>query len=111
MDTVDMDTCLRLVADEHRRRLIQQLRQEANGRMAVDELVTQLRREEFVPDRERPPDRGELAIKLYHNHLPKLANHGVVEYDAEAGTVRYRSDEQLEAVLDALPEDAPRVDS
>lgn len=31
--------------------------------------------------------RGEVAASLLHNHLPKLAAHGVVEYDARSGDV------------------------
>lgn len=48
-------------------------------------------------------ERDQLAVKLVHSHLPKLAEYGVIEYDPRSGTVRYRPDEQVETVLDALP--------
>jgi len=45
--------------------------------------------------------RRELSIQLRHTHLPKLASHGVVDYNQEAETVSYQPDEQVEVVLDA----------
>lgn len=50
-------------------------------------------------------DREQLAIQLYHTHLPRLADHGVVEFDPENQAVRYQPDEQLETVLDSLPDE------
>lgn len=35
-----------------------------------------------------PPPRKELWIALYHTHLPRLADAGVLEYDDRRGTVR-----------------------
>ncbi|WP_455429092.1 DUF7344 domain-containing protein [Haloarcula regularis] len=40
---------------------------------------------------------------MIHNHLPKLDEHGIIQYDQESNIVRYQSDEQIETVLDALP--------
>lgn len=100
------DACLQLVADRRRRRVIQHLRREADGTTSIDELVDQLYRRSAT-DTDRRVDREQFTIQLYHAHLPTLAEHGVVEYDPDRGTVQYRSDEQTEAVLDSLPDEAP----
>lgn len=39
------------------------------------------------------------VTSLDHVHLPRLAEAGVVDYDREAGTVRYRGNRRLESVL------------
>ncbi|WP_379689371.1 DUF7344 domain-containing protein [Halomicroarcula sp. GCM10025817] len=52
---------------------------------------------------EERTDRDQLSIQLIHNHLPKLDEHGIIQYDQESNIVRYQSDEQIETVLDALP--------
>lgn len=46
--------------------------------------------------------RREVHIALVHNHLPRLADHGVVEYDARNGDV-VRSDrfEDLRPAIEA----------
>ncbi|WP_331235236.1 DUF7344 domain-containing protein [Natronorarus salvus] len=103
MSATDLDVCLELVADRRRRNLIHQLRHNGNGLTTIDTLVDRLDRGEQGVSKDRPPNREELAIQVYHTHLPKLADHGVVEYDPERGTVQYLSDERLEAVVDSLP--------
>jgi len=103
MPPIGLDACLNLVADRRRRRLIQQLRHNGNGETTIDDLVDRLNGVEQAPTEDQPPDREELAIQVRHAHLPKLADHGVIEYDSERGTVQYQPDEQVEAVLDSLP--------
>jgi hypothetical protein len=60
-----------------------------------------------------PVDRKRIAIRLFHVHLPKLMAHGIVEYDSNDGTVRYRPGDRIEEVLDALsaPLPEPTVNS
>jgi hypothetical protein len=103
MNSDHLDTYLQLVADRNRRILLQKLRLEANGKVHIDDLVDQLQGE--GPANNLRSDREQLAIRLYHAHLPKLAEHGVVEYDLEDGTIKYQSDEELEAILDSLPDE------
>ena len=103
MDGDRLDTYLRLVADRNRRMLLQELRIEANGKVRIDDLVDQLQEDRRAND--LYSDREQFAIRLYHAHLPKLAEHGVVEYDLEDETIKYQPDEQLEAVLDSLPDE------
>jgi DNA-binding transcriptional ArsR family regulator len=108
MSATDLDSCLELVADRRRRNLIHQLRQNGNEQTTIDTLVDRLNRGERAAGKDRPPNREGLAIQVYHTHLPKLADHGVIEYDPERGTVQYLSDERLEAVVDSLPREMPR---
>ena len=99
----DLDRCLQLLADQHRRRIIYYLRHEATGPTTFDDLVEQI--SSRASDSKNGPPRGreELAIQLRHTHLPKLADHGVVEFEHTTGAVRYHPDEQVETVLDSLP--------
>lgn len=109
MPTVDLDSCLMLVADRRRRSLIQQLRHNSNGKIAIDDLVTQLHHEGTAPSHGETISREHLITQLYHNHLPKLADHEIVEYDSKTGIVRYQPNEQIEVILDALSERVPQT--
>jgi hypothetical protein len=39
-------------------------------------------------DDARPSERTRLEVALYHWHLPKMADLGVIEYDPESGRIR-----------------------
>jgi hypothetical protein len=98
-----LDACLRLVADPHRRRVIHYLRHEATGVTTIEDLADQIHRRAPDAKDDPPRDREALAIQLQHTHLPKLADHGVVEFEHTTGAVRYHPDAQVETVLDSLP--------
>lgn len=101
-----LDTVLGLVADRDRRQAIQHLRHEADGDTSVDDLVDAVADgRSDGNDQTTHPER--LAIQLYHTHLPKLAEYGVVEFDPGRRAVRYRADEQVERVLDSLSDELP----
>lgn len=103
MTTDSLDACLHLVADRHRRHVIRHLRRDATGTTGFETLVDRVheraRESTDIPVR----DREELAAELHHVHLPKLAAHGVVDFDHGSGAVSYQPDEQVETVLDSLP--------
>jgi hypothetical protein len=105
MTNRNLDACLRLVADRHRRRVIQHLRQQADRATTLDDLVDQMHGRASDAKDGPPQDREALAIQLHHTHLPQLADHGVVEFEHTTGAVRYQPDEQVETVLDSLPEE------
>lgn len=96
----DLDAWLELVASQRRRRIIRQLRNGTDGETTVDDLVDRLH--EPGSGNGHRPARRELEIELHHHHLPKLDDHGVVDYDRDTGSVRYRPDDGLEAVVDSL---------
>lgn len=108
MSATSLDACLKLIAERRRRRIIDLLRNNGKGRTTIDELVTNLNGGGRTTSTERPPDGEALASQVYHTHVPKLADFGVVDYDHERGTVQYLPHEQLEAVLDSLPEGVPQ---
>jgi hypothetical protein len=44
----------------------------------------------------------QAQITLVHTHLPKLADHEVIDYDKRSETVRYRDGEHLEQLLEVV---------
>lgn len=104
-----LDACLELVADRRRRMLIRWLHHEVDGETTVDHLVDRLHEGGSHSGGARPPVRDELAVRLAHVHLPKLAEYGVVEFCPEERTVQYRPDELVQTVLDSLPGDVRRA--
>ncbi len=105
MNSDSLDSSLILVANQRRRRLINHLRHNGNEEVRIDHLVDQLHQAEPASADDREKSRDQLAIQLNHVHLPKLADHGVIDHDHERGTIEYQPDEQIEAVLDGLPEE------
>lgn len=91
--TLSTDTVLALLADRRRRRVLDYLRDHGAGSASLEELVSHLAGDDGSPARER------LGLSLRHVHLPKLAEAGVLDYDREAGRVRYRPEERVERVL------------
>lgn len=100
------DSCLQLVADRHRRRIIYYLRSETSGTTTFEELVDWLYSSDADSENDSLRDREQVAIRLHHTHLPELADSGVVEFDYRTGILRYHPDEQVERVLDSLLREA-----
>lgn len=100
-----LDADLRLVADRHRRQVIEHLRRDDDGRTTFEALVDHLHERGPHGTGDHVLDREQLSIRLQHTLLPTLSDHGVVEFDHRSGAVRYHPDEEVEALLDALPRD------
>jgi hypothetical protein len=85
-----------LLADTDRQYVLMELL-ETDGRVTVGILADQLaaRRRNHADELER--DRAEL--RLVHDHLPRLADHGVIEYDRERGIVVLADAAALEPYL------------
>lgn len=98
-----LDAALSLVADRQRRRVIRRLRTDSDGETTFEELVDDLHDADATESLPADTDREGLEIRLIHSHLPKLADHGLIEHRRDEGVIRYRPDERVEAVLDALP--------
>ena len=94
---VPIDIALELLADPQRRTLLDELIDRKADAIRLDELV-----EHVAPENPPPTASGtsigadQLLLETHHTHLPKLEDAGLVEYDAQTGTVRYRPDEHVE---------------
>ena len=106
MTPTDLDTRLQLVSDRQRRCILQHVRDKPTEPVPFDELVDAVSRA-MAADDATTPDAERIAIQLSHNHLPKFAEHGVIDYDRDDRTVRYRPDERLESLLDSVPDETP----
>ena len=60
-----------------------------NRRGTIDELSKRLTlwEAETTNDDVSKGDRERIAISLVHNHLPRLADHNIIEYDQRSGDI------------------------
>lgn len=82
------DEELRILSRSRRRHAIAYL-EAADGAVTTEKLATELA---ALSANKRPADvtgdeRRRVLIELHHNHLPRLHDHGLVEYDPGGGTV------------------------
>lgn len=63
---------------------------ESGARCTVDELATEIAASQFGVEQSnvRPETRRRVATALYHHHLPRLAEYGVVTFDPDGRVVR-----------------------
>ena len=96
---MNLDALFEALADAQRRRILAYLDATDDDVAAYSDLI------EHVADDsagESTTDRDRIAVSLHHNHLPKLADVGVVEYDARSETVRYRGGPAVSEWLDLV---------
>ena len=78
---MDFETAFDVLSNEHRRAVVEIL--DESGRLTRRELTTRLLARDVGPDDPDRSSRRRLRIALHHNHLPHLADAGVVTYDDE----------------------------
>lgn len=99
--SIDVDAVHELLADSRRRRLVKHLRE--NRRATLEECVLTAAAANGNEPLDETQDR--VRVSLVHNHLPRLEDHGVIEYDRENGDVTATpAIAELEPVLDRLDE-------
>ncbi|UPV73038.1 hypothetical protein M0R89_10800 [Halorussus limi] len=84
---VDLDDLFEVLADGQRRQLLAYLDSTDDDVAAFSELVDHVAEESGAVSND---DDERVAVNLHHNHLPKLEDANVVEYDPRSETVRYR---------------------
>lgn len=88
-----LDDHSEIVSNVHRRRLLLDLLHE-NPRIVRTDLTDV-----------REPDEKERAVLMYHLHLPKLEDHGYIEWDDETGEVtKGNRFAEIEPILTVLTE-------
>lgn len=88
MDSNEEQLC-KLLADSTNRTILTILNEAAQD-LSVDELATQLMSRDEVPSQSADEARfHRVMLSLHHNHLPRLAEAGVIRYDRDTHRVRY----------------------
>lgn len=93
-----------MLANAQRRRVLEYLRRQGPREATLEELAAHLR---SYPDAPTGRIRGQdrVRVVLIQMHLPQLSDRGLVDWDRQRERVRYRQNDVVEAVLDALVED------
>ncbi|GAA0259012.1 hypothetical protein GCM10009000_089910 [Halobacterium noricense] len=75
--------------------ILEHLQKTERGTATLSELTTSIQTQ---GDEIESAQQGRSV--LLHQHLPKLADHGLIDYDHRSETVRYRDDSQIERLLE-----------
>ena len=96
------------VLSHSRRRFMLRYLQPVETPLSVDELTTELvawEDQRTGADQSRD-ERVSIKISLLHNHLPKMADAGIIKYDATRQTVTLADgDNEVHAHLQAMTSD------
>lgn len=95
-----VDETLRALADAHRRAIVRYLIESEDGFATYEELVEHLQAVGFGGGSD------QLLNALYHSHLPKLADAGLIKHDSRSETVRYPENEMVEGILDVIDDES-----
>lgn len=95
----DIDRRFALLAQPERRYIIYFLLESETDYASIGDLVNYLQRSDTAQD-----ERDAIALALHHDHLPKLAAAGILDFDAVSDTVRYYGDDLVETLLESIPE-------
>lgn len=80
-----MDEIYHLLGDSTRRYLLYQLQR--TGRGNLEAVASHIATVECEGEDTLEDARQRVFLSLVHNHLPRLADHGVLEYDLRSGDV------------------------
>jgi|AntRauMinimDraft_4_1070384.scaffolds.fasta_scaffold00019_73 hypothetical protein len=105
---IPRDELFDLLASARRREIVSFLATRPGDAVHFEDLVAVVAASE-CPGSGPGTHRGRVTTDVYHVHLPKLDDAGVLSYDPEAETVEYQGSERLELLL-AASEDVGRVD-
>lgn len=97
--TEEIDQRFELLDRYERRCIINFLQKTETEHVSISDVVSYLQNRDPTPD-----GHDRLTIALQHNHLPKLAAIGALDFDTGSGTVRYNGDDLVEALLETTPE-------
>lgn len=102
-DTQSLDTILSILSDRGCRAVVDVL-DERNPPIDLHELATVVAsREPGAESDDRSTDRSEdIAVRLYHVHVPKLDDADGIDYDPETDTVTSARTERLAPFLTGL---------
>ena len=100
---LSIDAILELLSERERRKLLGYLIESEGDTATVEELLDRLVEDEADRTGEIP-NRARFKTSLYHIHLPKLADAGILDYDSRSREVRYYGNRKLEEWIERIAE-------
>ncbi len=102
---LSLNTFFGILSHSYRRLILLSLSQSENDLATIDDLVTVIlaQKSETETSMQRTQDDA-VRVTLQHNHLPKLDDAGMIDFDARSETIRYRSHPEVEKYLSVLDE-------
>lgn len=94
----EVDELLTVLANQQCRAIVGYFRDSSEDVASLDDLASHVRSEESGAADQR--GKQSVTIRLHHATLPRLADAGIVDYDARSRTVRYRGHTLLEPLLE-----------
>lgn len=91
-----------ILADPRRRAALGHIRDVPEQVVELSDLVTCLAESESDGDEDLAERRRRIMIDFHHNHLPKLVECGVIDYDERHETIRYVPARRVERALKHL---------
>ncbi|WP_254532916.1 DUF7344 domain-containing protein [Natrinema gelatinilyticum] len=87
------DELFSIMANQRRRYVLYYLHDAARDTVEYNELTETIARWETPSGEDPPNDHLEaLELELQHHHLPKLGDHGIIDYDSRSKMIRYGND-------------------
>jgi hypothetical protein len=107
-ELVNLDRVFGLLSHRYRRMILRYFYLNQRREADLDGLVRYIGdwESELRPDA-APARRDRIEVALVHNHLPRLEQMGVVDFEPETDSVRYRPYEELEQLLAAAIDISP----
>ena len=101
-DPRSIDDLFDTIAKRRARYALSHLESVSVNVVELDDLVDDVTEREVETGSavESEEHRRRVAIALHHNHLPKLAEAAVIDYDPRTKTVRYWGDDRISECLE-----------
>lgn len=97
---LSLDTIFDILSHSHRRHLLSYLSQTEDDLATVADLVSFILKQESETETSIQCTQDDaVRVALQHNHLPKLDDARVIEYDTQSETIRYCGHPTLEKCL------------
>lgn len=98
-DDVHLEAMFSVVSERRRRLVLGYLSEHPAGTADLSEVAA------YVHERTAPSEGGSdldsIELSLYHRHLPKLEETGVIEFDQANGTIEYHGSDRFERFVSA----------
>lgn len=112
---VTFDRLFEMLANHRRRYVLYHLNDVENAVVTLDELADQLCtwERDWADQTEQRKGKHRECIRtdLHHVHLPKMADAGIVDYDARSGSVRNRIGDSLFETVEQESDECPHLET